>query len=196
MDKNELEQKKLELEIKELRKPFYCKSNYLIIIPTLVLAVFSIVISSKSRIFDVKNENLKLEKNILTNDIAHFQHKRDSIQESFESMVDSISWLKNAVKTKEFELTQNYNEKSRLIIDKLRVENKTEEIIRYYKGQLDSLTKLVIKRKALDDAISDEEGNFILTEDGKYLLFEGKSLTFGAKPVTADRTDITVDSEK
>lgn len=194
MAENELLNRKLALEITELQKPWYKKANYLSIAPALVIAVFTIFLSIRTGLFDLRNENLKLERNILSLQIVEFTQKRDSIKNSYESMVDSIIWLKNAVVTKEIELTRNYEEKNKLFIDKLRSENKLEGIIDYYKGQLDSLTKLTIKKEALGHALTDEDGNYILTEDGKYLMFDGKPLTFGDKPITADRTDIAVDN--
>ena len=115
----DLEKEKLRLEIVELKKPWYKKSNYLGILLSFTIAIFTIIWTFKSGIFDKKYENLKLERNILTIEIKEFNVRKDSIQKAYYLTKDSLKKLRNDFKTKELELSRNYQEKEKLIIDKL-----------------------------------------------------------------------------
>jgi len=45
-------------------------------------------------------------------------------------------------------------------------QNKPTQLSNYYKKQLDSLTKYIIKQKSISKALTTENGRFITIEDG------------------------------
>jgi hypothetical protein len=178
-----LKLEKIELEIKDLKRRWYTRPNYLIAFATLFASVITLIWTLSSGVFSKKYENLQFDKNELSYEIRKFSEKRDSIQILFYKTLDSLETLKYILKSREEEIVSNYKAQEQLIVDKLRTEDKLEAIITFYKSKLDSLTIVVAQKVATNEAeIPSNNLPYLTTEDGKVLLTEdGKAIRINIK---------------
>lgn len=166
--KNEYEVKKLDLEIKELQKPWWKKHTYLGILLTTLIAGATAFGAFRSGVFDVKYERLQLEKVKLELDARFLSNK-------YKRIADSLSVIARSLENKKLAMINEYkrDEKKHLTLLKSK-----DEIINYYKTKCDSLTNLIIKIKSIkktlgefdnsfsNDFLLDNSGNILLNEDG------------------------------
>jgi hypothetical protein len=75
-------------------------------------------------------------------------------------------YIRNSYKKAEFGFLKNYFIHDKKIVDSLLRQNKPTQLSNYYKKQLDSLTKSIIKQKSISKALTTENGQFITIEDG------------------------------
>ncbi len=126
-------EEKINLEIKELKRPWYKKSSNII---TLSIAVITFGLTLRSGIVETTRKELQAEKQLL----------RDSIQ----IFKDSINTVK--IKNNEYQKAFNeYQQKEMSYLQELREKNKKDEIIEYYKNKLDSLTGIKIFNETFDE---------------------------------------------
>lgn len=165
----ELEKKKLEFEIKELKKHWLTKPRYLSILLTAFLALISFIYTVRSGVFDKKYQTLKLEKANLQFEINSFNRKRDSVENEFNILNDSLGKLKYSLKRKEYDLFQKIYE-----MEQLKSENSEFlNLIEFYKDQLQNITYVNKKLGISDEALEgkyEEDYESMLSKDGKYLL--------------------------
>jgi len=178
LSKDELEQKKLELEIKELKRHWLKNPKYLGILLTIILAIISLAWTLTSGVFDKKYQTLKLEKASLQFEINNFNIKRDSVKKEFNILNDSLRKLKYALKRKEYDLFQRIYE-----LGKLKSENNEYlEQIEFYKEQLHFFSnfnkQIGITDEALEGKYEDdyESAVGLLSEDGKFILTKDSSV--------------------
>ena len=150
VDKADLEKEKLGLEIKDLRTRWFLKPSYLSIMLTATIAIVTFIATVRSGIIDTERKTLELRKAVLEKDIKDFEAERKTLVDSIVVFKDSVSGLKS--REREY-LTKykEYQRKERLYIQKLRDENKKDEIIEYYKSRLDSMIKLRIFDETFDE---------------------------------------------
>lgn len=165
-----LEEEKLELEIKELKRSSYWKPEYLKIYLTLAFLVFTLVIAYKTGILDLKSENLKLERNRLVLEIADFEKEKIEVQNQIRALKDSLKNISQINHITQKQLLESYKKHEKLLIEKFRSENRTEEIISYYKNKLDSLRSSIVKIQSADKALTDQDGNILTDQDGNALI--------------------------
>ena len=160
----DLEKEKLEIEIKELKKHWIRKSGFWKFFISFSVAGFTIYMTLTSEIFNIKNETLKYE-----NVLLQYQNKlfRDSIVK-FEKY--RVSTLKNI--EKERSKLSNSIKHDKLFIEGLKKQNLKDQLLNYYEKKMDSLNKLNNLEKILKKAITDENGNYMMTEDGKIMITE------------------------
>lgn len=142
-----LEEEKLKLEIKELKRPWYKKSSNII---TLSIAVISIGLTLRSGIVETTRKELESEKAKLISDTTKLNKEKRHLQESIKVFKYSIENSKR----KEIEYKTKYKEyqlREMLYIQRLRDKNKKDEIIKYYKSKLDSIMKIKIYNKTFDE---------------------------------------------
>lgn len=178
ISKEDLEKKKLELEIKDLDKHWLKNPKYLSVLFTAVLAIVSLTWTFKSGVFDEKYQTLKLEKANLQFEINNFNIKRDSVKNEFNILNDSLRKLKYALKRKEYDLFQHIYE-----LEKLKSENNEySELIKFYIDQLHFFSnfnkQIGISDEALEGMYEDDYDSAIrlLSEDEKFILTEDSSV--------------------
>lgn len=156
----ELEKEKIRNEIKNLKRwwiqPVLSLFGLLIILAT---ALFT----NLSEYFKINS--LNIEKRKVSDTLVETRNK-------FHYTLDSIKTLKVTFQNAEIKLSETFVNKENIELKKLK--NK-DEIIGYYKNQLDSLTSLIIKSKSVKKTIkvlSDEKGNIITDDKGNALQTE------------------------
>jgi uncharacterized protein (DUF3084 family) len=95
---NELQKKKVKLEINEIKKSWLLKPSGLFPFLTLIGVIISGVFAIKSGVFDAKYQNLQVEKNILTFQILEFTAQRDSLHLINDSLQGQSSSLKDSIR--------------------------------------------------------------------------------------------------
>jgi chromosome segregation ATPase len=91
MDKAQLEEEKLKLEIKELEGHWFKKPQYLQVLLPTTLAIFSLLYAITSGLFSSKQELLELNKKRLETDIVAFEKEKQSLIYTNEDLKTKIS---------------------------------------------------------------------------------------------------------
>lgn len=89
--REELELKKIELEIKELGRPFWKKSGFLV---PFFAALISVALGHYSGWFDVQTKQLEIKRASLNDDIKSFQKEKVSLIDSNKSLKANNDLLK------------------------------------------------------------------------------------------------------
>jgi len=87
LNKEKLEVKKLELEIKALNKPWYAKPAYL----GILIALISIFSAQFTGLIDIKKEALNLEKLKLEREVYKFEERKKSLSSEIEFLEKKIT---------------------------------------------------------------------------------------------------------
>ena len=165
----EYEEEKLKLEIKELKRNWFIRTDNLKLLVTIAFLIFTGIFTYSTGLLDVTRSELRSEGNILMLDIKEFKQEKSGLKNEISLKKDSLMNMR-LVNTKiQKRLTESTSNEEKLKIAKLRAENKTEEIIIFYKSKLDSLKMTIIKSKELQNAWTDQDGNVRMAQDGEYL---------------------------
>jgi hypothetical protein len=165
----EYEEKKLKLEIKELKKNWFIRTDNLKLVLTAMFLIFTVYFTYKTGILDSRKESLRLEGNRLMEKNAEFIKKKGDLQNEIKLKKDSLLYMRSVNEKIQRRLTESTTNEEKLKIAKLRAENKTEEIIIFYKSKLDSLKMTIIKSKELQNAWTDQDGNVFRDQNGNVL---------------------------
>ena len=106
-EKNKLELEKLQVEIQNLKKPWWKKAEYLNLFMTGIIAAFTLIYALASGILDIKSERLQLEKKMLENDIFLFRLKRDTLIEENAKLKKQIYVTKDSLVSVLFQLQKS-----------------------------------------------------------------------------------------
>ena len=129
MDKEELEKKKLQLEINKLNRAWVLKIDFWKVIITVVALIFSAYWTYTSGILDVERSRLKLEKAELKKEIEEFEDRRTLLKKEIQSGDSTKIVLEEQIafyKKKESE----FKKKLVLLGDKVKLSEKEKELIR------------------------------------------------------------------
>jgi hypothetical protein len=165
----EYEEKKLKLEIKELKKNWFIRTDNLKLVLTAMFLIFTVYFTYKTGILDSRKESLRLEGNRLMEKNAEFIKKKGDLQNEIKLKKDRLLYMRSVNEKIQRRLTESTTNEEKLKIAKLRAENKTEEIIIFYKSKLDSLKMTIIKSKELQNAWTDQDGNVFRDQNGNVL---------------------------
>lgn len=178
-----LEKEKRELEIKELKRRWFQRADYLKLVLTAIILVVTVYLTNKTGILDSRKENLRLESNILILDIKEFKLEKSGLKNEISLKKDSLMNMRRVNKKIQKRLIESTSNEEKLKIAKLRAENKTEEIIIFYKSKVDSLKMTIIKSKELQNAWTDQDGNKLTDQDGNYLMLNGEYATINGQRI-------------
>ena len=175
MEENEitkemLEKEKLKCEIIEYKKLWFKKPVNLFPILTFVIALGTLIWSFASGFLNAQFQNLTLEKNILQVDIRQFNLQRDTLLKQNKDLKDSLVKVHESLVRAEVDYLSKYELNKKSVIDSFSKFN-PERLCAFYKLQLDSLSKILLKRKSIEKVLTTENGESITTEDGKAILF-------------------------
>ncbi len=164
VSKEELEKEKLRHEIKGLKRWWI----------QFILSLCGLLIILGTAFFTNLSEYLKVNK--LEQKDTQLSKRLDSINICFKKTKDSVKTYKSY----EIKFAETFKIKESLIVSRIKTK---DELIIYYKNQLDSLTNLIIKSKSIKKAMSGfsndfdksfqhptlvtNNGDTILTDDGK-----------------------------
>lgn len=154
MDKTieELQREKVELEIKDLKREWYKRKDYLqVLLPTTV-ALLSLIYALVSGFFNTKYEQLQLQKEQLKLEVLYFEEKREELILSNASLATSKDSLVNSLKNERSEmgslrstLAQKQNEIRQREIQ--LTELKSRKV--YYEDEIKELQVAYNKKKKL-----------------------------------------------
>lgn len=153
-NRGSLEEKKLKLEINELKRPWYKKSSNII---TLSIAAITFGLTYYTGLIDIEKAKLIADKKKLISDITKVKTEIKEIKTEKRHLQESLKVFKYSVessKRKEIEYKTKYKEyqiRDMLYIQGLRDKNKKDEIIKYYKSKLDSIMKIKIFNETFDE---------------------------------------------
>jgi len=170
ISKEMLEKEKLKCEITEYKKPWFKKPVNLFPIFTFLIALGTLIWSFASGILNTQFQNLTLEKNILQFDIRQFNLQRDVLLKQNKDLKDSLLRVHESLEKAEVYYLTKYEQHKKSVIDSLSKFN-PEQLCSFYKLQLDSLSKILLKRKSIEKVLTTETGEALTTEDGKTILF-------------------------
>jgi hypothetical protein len=167
-----LELSKLEIELRNLRRPWY-KAEFWKNIIYAVFVVITLYWAFTSDIFEIKNENLKFERNKLNSEIAKFTIEKDSIYYILTLTKDSLTDIRELLKN-----VMIGNMYRKIEVEKmgesLRKMGEFEKMAEYYKQKYDSLNFLIMKTQEIDKVLGTEDGRALMTEDGKLIKIKVK----------------------
>lgn len=148
-EKAKLENEKIQLEIKKLKRQPELKIQLWNLIITTIIALITLYsLKFLSSLYDIKSESLGLRKEKLDREIIQFQSKRDSLLISVNFLQDSlakINFIKNEeIKRLSLEFKQKEEKLSKIAI------SGNAEMLQLYKAQLDSLKRIVSSKKSQD----------------------------------------------
>jgi len=170
--KQTFEIQKLKLEIKELQKKWYSRPTTLFPVLTFIIALATIIWSFSSGLLNVQLQSLSLKKETLEFDIKKFNDDKERLFSENKNLKDNLQATKNKFKQTQSAFVDNYNKREKRIIDSLNKTGKCNEIVKYYKQQLDSIVNAISQQKASTSALKTESGGYLLTEDGGKILLE------------------------
>lgn len=165
-----LQDKKLELEIKELQRPFWQK--YFSVILTTALAITTVIFGFASGIFDIKYERLQLEKTQLQRDVNEFQQTKeelmvsnlrlivsvDSLDLLYKNRADSLAHYQSAISQYQASVSQYQDSinqyQASLSGYKFHVEKLKEEIVK----RESEIKQLVETKNRLDSEVEQTTG--------------------------------------
>jgi|GEM_PF-3518488 hypothetical protein len=140
--KEELEREKLRHEVNNLRYGWIQRASALAGLSTIVITT---IVTNVSEYLKVKKlENKEHQVSIALKDSEKVLHQED----------DSLKKLNLATLKKEIAFSESYNEKRLAAMANLK--SKDEEI-NYYRGQLDSITDMIIKSKAIKQELLNQK---------------------------------------
>lgn len=194
-EKQKLEEEKLKLDIIELKKPWYTKSNYLqVLLPTTV-AIGSLLYAITSGVFSTKYDQLQLQKEQLKLETLYFQEKKDSIMAQTDILLKknvALSGLiqelnSRNIKTRKdlinnaLSLSQSRNQINTVLQESVETKSQLESDIALLNKEKQYLTgenqKLVQNIKTTRKDIYDfSYGQKVLTDSIKYLNEDIKDL--------------------
>lgn len=186
----DLEKDKLELEIRELSKPWYKIPRWWTIIITGAAVVGTLFLSWATGLISVQREHLENEKALLGIEIHEFEGQRDLLLLDMMLLNDSIQRIGdslNIVATK-YIATEQQNKQLRQ--EKFSVEKDRREMFDYYETYIDSLVVIIGKYKAIQSVLTyggvllSEDGTPLLSEDGNLLLNESILTDHDGIPIT------------
>jgi cell division protein FtsB len=109
MSIKDLEEEKLELEIKELKRHWIKNPQYLQILLPTILAIFSLLYAITSGLFSSKQELLELNKKQLETDITAFQKQKENLVSTNNSLKKEIAKYNDSLKNKNLILKKYEN---------------------------------------------------------------------------------------
>lgn len=109
MSLKDLEEEKLELEIKELKRHWIKNPQYLQILLPTTLAIFSLLYAITSGLFSSKQELLELNKKQLETDIAAFQKQKETLTFTNNSLKKKIAQYNDSLRNKNLILKKYEN---------------------------------------------------------------------------------------
>ena len=139
--KEELEREKLKHEVNNLRYGWIQRASALAGLATIVVTTIATNVSEYVKLR--KLENKEHQVSIALKDSERVLHQED----------DSLKKLNLTTLKKEITFSESYNEKRLAAIGNLK--SKDEEIS-YYRGQLDSITDMIIKSKAIKQELLNQ----------------------------------------
>lgn len=168
--KEDLEKEKLKLEVSELKKSWIRKPVHFFPMLTFIIALGTIIWSFSSGLINIQFQRLGLEKEKLEKDIYLFSIQKDSLLKQNKDIRDSLIAVKSSLKQSEISYIKSYRAHEKRLSDSLSKFKNQSEICNYYKSKLDSISKLIIKEKIIDKALSTESGQYITTESGELII--------------------------
>ena len=147
LEKEQLEKQKLQLEIKELKKPLIFKPGFLL---PLLAALLSILLGQYSGWFDVNMKRLENKRFELEGDITRFTQEKKDIKQKIEQ-------LEGQVKSAENSKAKAQNELEKLKIKSL---DQTE----YFIAEIKILNSRIERLKMAKDASASSGGKQIIEE--------------------------------
>lgn len=167
-----LEEEKLKLEIQELKKPWWKKLSYTLIITGLAV-IGSIAWTLGSGILDKRRISLDNEKTLLEIEIHEFTGQRDSLLMVMDNLQDSIQNVRDSLINKEAALITSIEQNKQLRREKFLVEQNSQGMFDYYENYIDSLIRVRTELEAEWRKITLDDGSVwndsATWNDGKYL---------------------------
>jgi hypothetical protein len=117
-----LEQKKIELEIKELERRWYKKTTFWVSAFPAILTISSLVWAFCSGLLNVKAEQLSLKKNELEFDIKRFEVQKDTLKWTIQQITNERDSLQSKL-GKDIAALKNGNSKQSVYIKFLKEQN-------------------------------------------------------------------------
>gem|GEM_PF-3427683 len=161
MDKQELENEKLRLEIDYLKKAWYRKPEMLRVVLPTILAIFSLIYAISTGFFSSKQEILELKKAQLTLEISEFEKEKIAIIETNNKLKKRTKQLNDSL-DKQIERAIRFENAINTEITKKRNLSQELEAMKKTKRNLDksieSLAKDYDKKKS--KYLSELEKNY------------------------------------
>lgn len=150
MSIKDLQEKKLELEIKELNRHWIKNPQYLQVLLPTTLAIFSLLYAITSGLFSSKQELLELNKKQLETDITAFQKQKVTLLETNNLLKIQITKYNDSLKNKDL-ILKKYENSFTKERDKIFALNEEVEDLKNtrndYNDQISSLDKEYNKKK-------------------------------------------------
>lgn len=108
--KDDLEKEKIDLEIKELKRKWYKKKEYLQILLPTIIAFFSLIYAIVTGFFSTKYEQFELKKEQLKTETLYFEQKKEQLLSNNASLKTSNDSLAEVLQKKNVAINSLKNE--------------------------------------------------------------------------------------
>lgn len=177
-DRERLEVEKLQIEIQNLRKPWWKRAEFLSMGLTGIIAILSLFYAFSTGILDAKSERLELQKAKLEREITLFEQRRDTLIEenarlrqlmfsSKDSLVSLLFGYQASSDSMKKKLSRLESEKQRLAeIERVYLTDKgnAQNLIDQYKKALQAKDE-ELRRVYTSQKVQSETKTDILSSD-------------------------------